>query len=137
MEKEELQKKFLTLQILNEQAKQLQQQLILLEQQFAELSVLQESLNEIEKTKENSEILTPLGGGVFLRTKLQDNKKVLVNVGANVNLEKSVEETNILISMQIEEIKKILIQINGELQNIGLQSQLLQEEIQNISSKNK
>ena len=71
------QKKYLELQILTQQINQLQQYLTTIESNVLELNSLKESINQISKTKKSSEILTPLGKEIFVKTELKENKKVL------------------------------------------------------------
>ena len=64
---EDLQRKYIEFQLFDQQLKQFQQQLQILRQQLNELSNLDEHLNEIDKVKEGSKIMAPLGAGVFVK----------------------------------------------------------------------
>ncbi len=101
-----LQQRYIELQILEQQIKEVRQQEQILNQQLMELTKLKESLSDLEKTNKGKELLSQIGARVFLRAELKDNKNVLIGVGANVVVEKSVEEANKIITMQLEEIEK-------------------------------
>ena len=116
--KEEQQKKFLELQILSQQSKELQQQYAVLDQQLIELSIIIDTLNEVKNTKDKTEILTSLGQGVFIKTNLKQNNEFLVNVGGNVVVAKSMNELLDLIIKQEDDIKSILEQIELEINQI-------------------
>ena len=125
-----LQQRYMELQLLDQQIKQTQQQLGLLEQQIAELAGLEENLDEIEKVKTDSEIFAPLGQGVFIKASIKDNKEVLMNVGPNIHVKKKIPEAIEVIKAQKEELQNITKQIENSLQQAGLQEMLLQEELQ-------
>ncbi len=76
-----------------------------LEERKMELLLIKSSLDEI---KENKEIFVSLGAGIFLKAKILNTNKLLVNVGNNVFVEKTPEEIKKLIDEQIEEIDKLL-----------------------------
>ena len=116
--KEEQQKKFLELQILSQQSKELQQQYAVLDQQLIELSIIIDTLNEVKNRKDKTEILTSLGQGVFIKTNLKQNNEFLVNVGGNVVVAKSMNELLDLIIKQEDDIKSILEQIELEINQI-------------------
>lgn len=136
-EEQKLQQKYIELQLLDQQIKQIQQQLVLLEQQISDLTILEESLNEIKKVELNSEILAPLGAGVFIKASIKDNKEVLMNVGSNINVKKKIPDAIEIVKAQKEELQNIIRQTENELQKAGVQGMLLQEELQKATSNPK
>jgi len=74
-EKEEkLQKLYVEFQILNQQIQQLEKQSTMLNNQLMELTVTSQSLEDIKKTKEGTEILVPLSGGIYAKQSLKTVK---------------------------------------------------------------
>ncbi len=130
--KEEQQKKFLELQFLSQQSKELQQQYAILEQQLAELNSIIDTLNELKNINDKPEILTSLGQGVFIKTNLKQNNEFLVNVGSNVVIAKSMEDLLELIKKQEEEIKGILEQIELEVSRIQSRASQLNDELSGL-----
>ncbi|MDP6641877.1 MAG: prefoldin subunit alpha [Candidatus Nanoarchaeia archaeon] len=130
MEKEETQRKYLEFQSLNEQLKQLQNSLLNLDQQLIELRKLQESLESTKNTKVDEEVLVLLGAGTYIKTKLNDNKKVLMNVGSDKIVNKDINESINLIKSQIDELINVHKNMNEELQNNTLKLQKLHQELQ-------
>ncbi len=122
------QEKLLELQLINQEIEQLSQTNNLLANQINELNVVKETIEQIEKEKPETEILTPLGAGIFLKTKLLDNKNLIVNVGAKVTKDKTTKETKTLISNQIEELEKAIKEQEKTLENqVNKQAKLYQE----------
>ncbi|MBS3146130.1 prefoldin subunit alpha [Candidatus Woesearchaeota archaeon] len=124
-EKEELQKNYLELQILTNQFQQIQDQLTLVSNQITELSNQIQHLNEFKEIKNKPKIFTQVLPGIFIKAELEDTEKLLVNVGANVLVQKSPYETEQLIKQKIDELKEAedalkqeLIKIYNHIENI-------------------
>ena len=115
MDKQETQKKYLEFQTLNQQVKQLQDSLINLEQQLLELRKLEESLDGIKNTNINEEVLVLLGAGTYIKTKLADNKKVLMNIGSDTLTPKNTNDSIKLVRLQINELTEIYDKMNEEI----------------------
>lgn len=133
--KEKLQELYLKLQLLHEQIKEIEKQIQLFNNQVAELTLTMQSLDDFKKIKEGAEILVPINQGMYAKAELKNSTELLVNVGANVSVKKNIEDTKKLITNQIEEIKKLQQQMVLNLQNITSQANLIEGEINKISSK--
>lgn len=120
----EEEEKLLQLQLLQQEARKLEQELVNLEARKIELEMVVNSLDEISNQK-SDEVLIPIGNGVFVRGVIRDKENVLVNVGANVVMSKSVAEAKELVESQRreistvqEELRKELVQYLNEINNI-------------------
>ena len=133
--KEEIQKKYLELQILNKQIKNVQEQFISLQQQLNELNNLEESLTELKDVKNNKEIFSVLGSGVFVKSKLIDNENVLVNVGDGVLVKKKLNEALDLVKLQANNISGSIVIIKEELNKAILFNESLTNEINEMVKK--
>ena len=134
-EKEEkLQKLYVEFQILNQTIQQLEKQSTAINNQLMELMVTNQSLEDIKKTKEGTEILVPLSGGIYAKAELKDSKNFIVNVGANITLVKDVDSTKKLIEDQINEIKKLQENLVNQLQEQTTKATSLEQEISKIAS---
>lgn len=125
----ELQQKYMELQLIDQQAKQVQQHLINLNQQLAELKNLEDGLDSIKKVKSGTEIFVPLGSGVFAKAELKDTDKILMNVGANILTSKGIPASKEIVKKQVDEIQGLVSQMEQELHNIMVYSQGLQQDI--------
>lgn len=128
-ENEELQQKYVDLQILINQINQIQQQINAIQTQNVELRNLQLSLNDISNVKKDTEAYVPVGSNIFTKSKILDNKDFLVGVGSNVFVSKTLEETNSLIEAQMNELTKFLIELENQLNGLDLKGQELQKEL--------
>ncbi len=132
---EDLQKKYLELQIIVQQINQIQQQLSNVQDQIFELNNLNESLNSIKDIKENTESFAPVGFNIFLKTKLQNTDELLVNVGSNVFITKTIDETNSLVNSQKEQIELIIKELEEKLNELEHTGELIQSEILKETNK--
>lgn len=136
-QKAELNEKYMELQILDQNLKQVNQQLVQLDGQLLELQRIEGNLDDIKKTKKGTELLVALGGGVFSRAELKDNSKVLMNIGSNIVIEKDVPSSKEVIGNQIVQVKEVMNQLNEEFQTLASNSQMLQMDLQKLSSEMK
>jgi prefoldin alpha subunit len=134
-EKEQkLQKLYLEFQMLNQQIKQFEKQSAALNNHFMELIVTSQSLDDMKKTDEKTEILVPLSSGIYAKAELKDNKSFIVNVGANTALVKDTNSTKKMIEDQIDEIKKLQENLVNQLQAQTVKASSLEQEINKIAS---
>lgn len=111
------QEKMLRLNMLAEDARQLEQQIVMIEQQVLELQILITTLDDIEKAKEKDEMLSPIGKNIFIRTELL-SKELIVNVGAKTLVKKSIPKTKQLIENDIAKISELKEKLTAEFQKI-------------------
>src|SRR3989344_4490845 len=130
-----LQQKYMELQTLNQQVQQLHQQSSILEQQHKELISLSQHLDELDKVKSNSKMYAPLGGGLYVEGIITETKKVLTNVGACVVVPKTIAETKQIIEEQIDDLQKVIVQIEKKVQEFMKQGQTLHKEMLAASEK--
>ena len=134
MSQEELQKKYLELKLLEQQASQIQQQLIFLENQKSILEKTKECIDDVKNIKKDSKALIPLGQGVFAKGSIQDTANLLVGVGHNVVVSKPAQEAKMIIDKQLSEIASMTSQLSSQLQQTAVHAGLLEEELQALSS---
>jgi len=102
----------------------------------SELDKTIESLEFFEKV-ESVDALLNLGGGVFAYADVRDNKKVLVDVGAGVIIEKEVKEAIEILKNKKEEMEKTEQKLRELLNQIASQMMKIQEELEELMKKAK
>lgn len=127
-----LQQKLIELQLLEQQTKEAQQYQQILTQKLMELNRLKDSLADLENSKINKQLFSQLGPRVFIKSELKDNKNVLVDVGSDIVVEKSVEDTIEIISQESNETNTNIKLINQHILNILSQIQNLQQELNSM-----
>ena len=124
------QKKYMEFQQLQEQIEQISQQLQLMNQQAAEIDNTKEVLLDLQKIEINTEMLSQIANGIFIKSTLQDNSKLIVNVGNNVTVEKTIPQMVELFEKQKIDITKQLVEGEVYLQNLQNKAMKIFEEVQ-------
>src|SRR3989344_3258591 len=125
----ELQKRYLELQLLDQQIKQIQKNIELIENQMAELESMSISLEELSSVKPGTEIFVPVAGGVFVKAELKDNKDLVINVGAGTAVKKSITQTKGMIANQINDIASARDELLMQLHQFVSKAQKIQQDL--------
>lgn len=125
-------KKYLELQLLQQKMQQVQQQMEELDQQTLQIAGTGESLEEFKDVKEGTEILVPVANGIFARAKVTDTQQLLVNVGASINVQKSVPDVKRLMASQVKELKQLQEDLAKQLQQMADMAEKAQSELQEL-----
>ena len=112
------------LRLLEGTAEELQSRINLVNAALAELKIASVTLNGIEKEKENSSLFVPIGGGSYVKAKLESADKLVVGVGAGVAIERTAKEARANLERRIGELEKTrnalqqqLNQVVGQIQD--------------------
>jgi prefoldin alpha subunit len=73
----------------------------------------------LKSLKEKGVSLFSLGSGVFAKGELKDINRLLVNVGSNILVEKSIDETIIFLDERKKEIEEIRENLMNEMRQIS------------------
>lgn len=115
MAKEEI---LLKLSMLEQKSEEIKQQIEAVESQISELESLKLSLKKIDKSK-GKEMLASLGRGIFLKTKVEDDK-LFVNVGSKIVVKKTPSETIEIIDAQTNEMENIKRNLLGAIEQVNV-----------------
>lgn len=106
------------MQILDYQIKQLQKVMESIDSQLIEMDNTIKALKEFEKLEHNSEILFPVANGIFAKGKLNDNNMLQINIGSDVIVEKSVNDTIKMMHTQLNDIENYKNEVIMQLQKL-------------------
>jgi prefoldin alpha subunit len=94
------------LRILEGTAEELQSRVNLVNAALTELRVSSMTLEGLEKEKTDAQLFVPIGGGSFVKAKLESADKVIVGIGADVALERTMKEAKENLGNRISELEK-------------------------------
>ncbi len=114
----ELREHYMEMQMLDSQVKQMQQQIQQIEMQKIEVAATKEALDNLRNSEKNAEMLAPISQGIFVRAKVADADNLIVNVGSNVAVPKSIDETKKLLDEQLVNIGKAEKELGAHLQKL-------------------
>ena len=129
MKKEKTTQGYMQLQMITDQLNQLHEQFRMVDNQLAELENIKNSVDELQDIKTGSEMLAPISNGIFIKSKLQDNKNFIVNIGGGVTVSKNQDQLREFLDKQSNEIKKVQTELLTRIQSLNLQSDYIKKEI--------
>ncbi len=128
-----LQQKYLELQLLDQQMKQVQKQVAAIERQAAEVEEVQKSLDELSASRQGSEMFVPISNGIFLKARLEDNKSLAVNVGGSTVVKKDIPSTKAMLAEQAADMRRFQEEMVEQFQKMAERAAELQAELQDLA----
>ena len=108
----------LEIKLLENTAQVLQSRINFVNAALADLRMARMSLEGLSKEKKGAELMVPIGGGSFIKVKLEDPNTVIAGVGAGVSVEKTLPEALNSIKTRIEELEKMNETLNQRLSQV-------------------
>jgi len=94
------------LRMLEGTAEALQSRVNLVNAALTELRVSSMTLEGLEKEKKDAELFVPIGGGSYIKAKLASADEVVVGIGADVAIERTVKEAKENVETRVAELEK-------------------------------
>ena len=133
-----------------EQTQQLLYQMQMLENLFGELTQKENSIINIIReansaihsikgisTQSESDSLVPLGLGAFMKSKVNSNEKIVINVGSGVAIEKNHNDAVNYLESRLKELEIALQDTNQQRQQIAANLEQCKQQMQNFMQKPK
>jgi prefoldin alpha subunit len=111
---EELNQKF---RVYEKEIRQIQEQMGAIDQATVDLGRISLGLDDL-KGKKNSDILAPVGRGIFIPSKLSSDE-LIVDVGDGNFIKKTISEAKNMIKDQIDKLDSMRKDLEAELEKIG------------------
>ena len=114
---------------------ELQSRISMTNSAIAELQVSNMTLDGLEKEKKGAQLFVPIGGGSYVKAKLDNTEKVVVGIGADVAVERTVKETKVEFEARIAELEKSREFLGQQLEQVYGRIQQNQAKMEEISAK--
>ena len=91
------------------------------------------TISSIERLKETAmpvEALTPLGSGAYVKTRIEGFERILINVGANVYIEKEVDSAIEILSRRRDTLRRNIEELQKVINEVYARAKALEEELQ-------
>jgi len=105
---EELRRLSMEMRYLEQTADALQQRISMVNAALTDINYANMTLDGIEKEKESSEMLVPIGGSSYIKVKLADTNKVIIGLGSSVSVEKTLSEAKATLKERLDELEKTM-----------------------------
>ncbi|MEM0467392.1 MAG: prefoldin subunit alpha [Candidatus Thermoplasmatota archaeon] len=125
---QEITRNMTLLEYYKEQLNTIDIQMQMVQAAMADMYKAKMTVESIQKTAQKSEILIPIGGGVYLQGMLGDTSKVLVGVGADIVIEKTSEDA-------VKKIDERIQSLSESQQKLLQMGQRLEQEAAELSKK--
>ncbi|MDQ1279132.1 MAG: prefoldin alpha subunit [Thermoproteota archaeon] len=132
---EALRRLVLELQILEGTADTLQTRLNFVNAAITELQMANETIEGLKKEEVGAQILMPIGGGSYLKARLDDTKNLIVGIGADVSTERDVDSAQNDVGSRILEFDKARTAVQQQLNEVSIQMSRLQNQIRAMSER--
>lgn len=121
---------------------QIQRDFELLQRRLVELELVANeyrraisTLEFLKSSEKEVNALISLGGGIYAYSDIKECKKVLVDIGSRVVVEKDVESALDFIKKRLEEVEKSSAETANTLKSLALEASKIQREIAELSKK--
>lgn len=133
-EKEELTKIAYEAQAYQQQVQVMQQQLSTLQMNIVEIVGCIETLKGLKNVK-NKDVFLPIGSGAYVKAKIIDEERILLDIGAGMIAEKAIEESIELLEKKKKNVEKLRDELQQNIKAIGEHIHKLDAEAKKIVSK--
>lgn len=127
-----IQQKYAELYQMDMNIQQVRQQLEAINQQMLELEAILQSLESLKKIEKGTESLCMLTPGIFVKAKITDTEKVLLNVGGGTIVEKNIDQAKEILSTQSLELKALQDDLSFKLEELMNNAKIIQEEFKTL-----
>jgi prefoldin alpha subunit len=105
-EEETFRRLVVELRILEGTVETLQSRVNIVNAALTELRIASMALEGLEKEKEGAQLFVPIGGGSYVKARLESADEVIVGIGANVATERTIKEAKAHVENRITEMEK-------------------------------
>jgi prefoldin alpha subunit len=133
---EELAKYLSIIEQYKEQINNLEMQSSYIQSAILDYNKAKITLENLEKTEKDKDILLPIGGSTFINANLKDPSNVLFDIGAGVVMGKKTEDAIKNIDKKIEELQQTQDKVSALLQNLQNSSAEITAKAQQLLSEN-
>ncbi len=129
----ELQEKMLIYRTLESRLETLTRQRDMISNKIVEIMSTISSIEEIEKNQEN--ILFKLGSEAFVHGSVSNKNKILVEIGAGIVMENSIEDGKVILDKRRQELENALKEVQNDISQISATMSQLGPEINELIQK--
>lgn len=129
---EEIRRLVVEIRLLESTAEQLQARMNLVNAALTELNLASMALEGIEN-KSSDHIFVPIGGGSYIKARLEDTDKVVYGIGAGVAIEKPLREAKEDLANRIAELNKAKAALEQQLSQVLARIQEGQSRLQELA----
>jgi prefoldin alpha subunit len=116
---EELRQISVELRLLEQTAEAMQSRIDMINAVTTDLTYASMAIEGLEKEKEDSELLIPIGGNSFIKATLKSPDKLIIGMGAGISIEKSLQEAKEIVKKRLENTQKTRQSLEQQLAQVA------------------
>jgi len=130
LSEERVKERFMEFQQLQQKIEQVTAHIEMLNQHNMELEESKNAIAELGVSSKGSDVFAPIANGIFIKATLSDTATLLVNVGSNTVVEKTIEEVIDLLSEQERDLSRNMVEAQEFLQQLHQQGMVIYKEVE-------
>ena len=134
-DKNELQEKYIELQILKQQVSSLIEQKHAIDERENELNVTLDALRKLDTVNKGNEMWSSIGSGTFVRSDIKDNEKVFVAIGAGLVMKETVPKSIEILELRLHEFNDINNEVVQQINTLVGRMSKLEIHLQKLAGK--
>ena len=120
---------------LEETVNELQSRINLINSALTELRVSSMTLEGLEEEKKDAQLFVPIGGGSYVKARLETANKVVVGIGADVAVERTLKEAKEELETRIAELEKTREALVQQFNQVVERIQENRERLEEVTAK--
>jgi len=134
-DQEELNRLSVEMRFLEQTAETLQSRIGMINAAITDLTYANMTLEDMEKEKDDAELLVPIGGSSYIKVKLANSDKVIVGMGAGVSVEKTLPEAKAIVKERLDELEKTMNSAQQQFAQVAQRINAGRSQLQNLLVK--
>ena len=120
---------------LEETVNELQSRINLINSALTELRVSSMTLEGLETEKKDAQLFVPIGGGSYVKARLETSKKIVVGIGADVAVERTLKEAKDELEARITELAKTREALGQQFNQVVERMQENRDRLEEVTAK--
>ncbi|MGD9131839.1 MAG: prefoldin subunit alpha [Candidatus Bathyarchaeota archaeon] len=120
---------------LEETVNELQSRINLTNSALTELRISSMTLEGLETEKKDAQLFVPIGGGSYVKARLETSKRVVVGIGAEVAVEKTLKAAKEELETRIAELEKTREALLQQLNQVAGRIQENRDRLEEVTAK--
>jgi prefoldin alpha subunit len=132
---EELNRLSVEMRYYEQTAETLQQRIGMINAAITDLTYANMTLENMEKEKDDAELLVPIGGSSYIKVKLASSDTVIVGMGAGVSVEKTLPEAKEIVKERLDELEKTMNSAQQQFAQVAQRINAGRSQLQNLLAR--
>ncbi|MBN1357942.1 prefoldin subunit alpha [Candidatus Bathyarchaeota archaeon] len=132
---EELNRLSVEMRYYEQTAETLQQRIGMINAAITDLTYANMTLENMEKEKDDAELLVPIGGSSYIKVKLASSDTVIVGMGAGVSIEKTLPEAKEIVKERLDELEKTMNSAQQQFAQVAQRINAGRSQLQNLLAR--